>query len=228
MFLKLTLIFRNQCGLVKNLALISHVTTAEDDRPIYRLLINLGVEETAMLSGPELYCQNYIVFLNGAVVGATGRPAKLVKTVQLLRRSGRLPEFVSVYISEEHRAVYVSSDAGRLTRPLIIVENGRSRVEEEHVRMLLTKEWNFADFVKKGLIEYLDVNEENAALIAVYEKDITSKTTHLEIEPFALLGVCAGLIPYPDHNQSPRNTYQLRFQRIVVFYQSTSDMKLIW
>ena len=82
----LTLTFRNQCGLVKNLALISHVTTAEDDRPIYRLLINLGVEETAMLSGPELYCQNYLVFLNGAVVGATGRPAKLVKTVQPINK----------------------------------------------------------------------------------------------------------------------------------------------
>ena len=33
-------------------------------------------------------------------------------------------------------------------------------------------------------------------------------TTHLEIEPFTVLGVVAGLIPYPHHNQSPRNTYQ--------------------
>ncbi|KAG8988658.1 DNA-directed RNA polymerase III core subunit ret1 [Tulasnella sp. 427] len=37
---------------------------------------------------------------------------------------------------------------------------------------------------------------------------ITSTTTHLEIEPFTLLGAVAGLIPYPHHNQSPRNTYQ--------------------
>ena len=57
-------------------------------------------------------------------------------------------------------------------------------------------------------MEYLDVNEENDSSIALYESNITESTTHLEIEPFTLLGVCAGLIPYPHHNQSPRNTYQ--------------------
>ena len=66
----------------------------------------------------------------------------------------------------------------------------------------------FDDLLKSGAIEYLDVNEESFAQIAVYEKDIKKDTTHLEIEPFTLLGVCAGLIPYPHHNQSPRNTYQ--------------------
>lgn len=59
-----------------------------------------------------------------------------------------------------------------------------------------------------GLIEYLDVNEENDSSIAFNESHVTHKTTHLEIEPFTLLGVCAGLVPYPHHNQSPRNTYQ--------------------
>merc|ERR1711970_943289 len=66
----------------------------------------------------------------------------------------------------------------------------------------------FNDFIKKGLIEYLDVNEENDSSIALYESEIEPETTHLEIKPFTLLGVCAGLIPYPHHNQSPRNTYQ--------------------
>lgn len=64
------------------------------------------------------------------------------------------------------------------------------------------------DFVNEGLIEFLDVNEENDSVIATYEQDIAEDTTHLEIEPFTLLGVCAGLVPYPHHNQSPRNTYQ--------------------
>lgn len=57
-------------------------------------------------------------------------------------------------------------------------------------------------------MEYLDVNEENDSFIACYERDITIDTTHLEIATFTLLGVCAGLVPYPHHNQSPRNTYQ--------------------
>lgn len=64
-----------------------------------------------------------------------------------------------------------------------------------------------------GLIEYLDVNEENDALIALDVGDIGPKTTHMEIETFTILGVCAGLIPYPHHNQSPRNTYQCAMGR---------------
>ena len=66
----------------------------------------------------------------------------------------------------------------------------------------------FDDFLKKGLVEYLDVNEANDSYIALYENDIVPGTTHLEIEPFTILGAVAGLIPYPHHNQSPRNTYQ--------------------
>lgn len=63
-------------------------------------------------------------------------------------------------------------------------------------------------FLQSGLVEYLDCNEENDSYIACYENQIEIHTTHLEIEPFTILGAVAGLIPYPHHNQSPRNTYQ--------------------
>ncbi len=62
--------------------------------------------------------------------------------------------------------------------------------------------------MREGLIEYLDVNEENNALIGLNEEMIGAQHTHMEIDPFTILGVVAGLIPYPHHNQSPRNTYQ--------------------
>ena len=66
----------------------------------------------------------------------------------------------------------------------------------------------FNDFLREGLIEYLDVNEQINALIALNESQIEKDTTHMEIEPFTILGIVTGLIPYPHHNQSPRNTYQ--------------------
>lgn len=65
---------------------------------------------------------------------------------------------------------------------------------------------SFDDFIREGLVEYLDVNEENDARIALDETAVTTETTHVEIAPLTVLGVCAGLIPYPHHNQSPRNT----------------------
>jgi DNA-directed RNA polymerase III subunit RPC2 len=91
---------------------------------------------------------------------------------------------------------------------MIIVENGRSRVTTEHINLLKQGKATFEDFLHAGLIEYLDCNEENDSLIALYERDLDKNITHLEIEPFTILGAVAGLIPYPHHNQSPRNTYQ--------------------
>jgi DNA-directed RNA polymerase II subunit RPB2 len=63
---------------------------------------------------------------------------------------------------------------------------------------------NFTDCLKTGLIEFLDVDEEETAMIAMHLKDLTSKShynyTHCEIHPAMILGVCASIIPYPDHN----------------------------
>ena len=44
--------------------------------------------------------------------------------------------------------------------------------------------------------------------MALNEPSITPEHTHMEIDPLTILGVVAGLVPYPHHNQSPRNTYQ--------------------
>jgi DNA-directed RNA polymerase beta subunit len=64
------------------------------------------------------------------------------------------------------------------------------------------------DLLRVGVVEYVDVNEENNCLIALSDTELTDQHTHLEVDPLTLLGVVAGLIPYPHHNQSPRNTYQ--------------------
>ncbi len=93
-------------------------------------------------------------------------------------------------------------------RPLLTVEKGRLKLQQRDIEDMVIGLKDFNDFLRDGLVEYLDVNEENNALIALNEEMVTPAHTHMEIDPFTILGVVAGLIPYPHHNQSPRNTYQ--------------------
>lgn len=197
------------CGLVKNLALMTHITTNDEEEPVRRLIFALGAEDVTTVSGREMYDGgSYIVFLNGSPTAITRRPKHFLLTFRRLRRAGRVSEFVSIYINHHHHAVHIATDDGRICRPAVVVERGRPRVRTAHLAALRTGQMEFDDFLAQGLVEYLDVNEENDSNMAVYERDINANTTHLEIEPFTLLGAVAGLIPYPHHNQSPRNTYQ--------------------
>lgn len=198
------------CGLVKNLALMSHVTTDAEEAPLVRLLFDLGVQSTSYISGEEIN-ENFVVFLNGLILGVHTLPSTLCERVRFLRRHGLIGEFVSVYEHAEQRCVYIASDAGRVCRPLVIVDakSGLSMLTSDHIARVSSASMTFRDLIDEGIVEFVDVNEQNNCLIATWEPEVVAgMTTHLEISPLTVLGVCAGLIPYPHHNQSPRNTYQ--------------------
>ena len=198
-----------QCGLVKNLALMTHITTDDEEGPVRKIVFILGAEEVTSASGHDLYRQGaYIIFINGTPIALTSHPKRFLNGFRRFRRIGRVSEFVSIFINHHTNAVHIATDEGRICRPLIIVENGKSKVTARYLKSLRTGNLEFDDFLSRSLVEYLDVNEENDSNVAIYETDIDASTTHLEIEPFTLLGAVAGLIPYPHHNQSPRNTYQ--------------------
>ena len=196
------------CGLVKNLALMTHITTDIEDEPIKKNVFSLGDQDMFGVPGDQLYNLGYIVFLNGTPIASTRIPKEFLNAFRRQRRMGKISEFVSIFINHDHKAVYIASDEGRICRPMIIVEKSKSRVMARHLKALRDGSVGFDDFLRLGLVEYLDVNEENDSNIAMYEGDIDEATTHLEIEPFTILGAVAGLIPFPHHNQSPRNTYQ--------------------
>lgn len=183
------------CGLVKNLALMTHITTEVDEEPVRRLAFNSGVEDIRLLNGEAINSPHvFMVFINGNILGVTIAYRRLIQVFRMMRRKGRIGAFVSIHTSHLQRCVYINTDGGRLCRPYIIVTNGRPLVEQYHIDELNSDLRKFEDFLNDGLIEYLDVNEENDSFIAYQESEIDFKnTTHLEIEPFTLLGVCAGM-----------------------------------
>ncbi|KAF7683458.1 DNA-directed RNA polymerase III subunit RPC2 [Astathelohania contejeani] len=197
------------CGLVKNLALLSEITTDCPSNELLSLLYELGVEELINLRGSDLYVHGYnLVLLNGMIIGTIEEPEIFIIKFRNLRRKGKIHPFISISQSESQRTVNIASDTGRICRPLIIVEKGVPLVKEEDIRFIKEGYIDFDFLVRRGKIEYLDANEENDSNIALSIKDIVINTTHLEIAPYTILGTVAGLIPFPHHNQSPRNTYQ--------------------
>lgn len=203
------------CGLVKNLALTTHVTTDQPVNSLLNLCINLGMEDAGLLVGTELYDPNtFLIFINGVPMGVHRSAQSFLNNFRLLRRKGKINEFVSIYFhknkpsSKLQSTINIACDGGRLVRPLIIVEKGIPLIIQQDIEQITMGIRTFNDCIKEGKIEYIDVNEENNTLIALSEKFITQNTTHMEIDPLTILGCVAGLIPYPHHNQSPRNTYQ--------------------
>ncbi|KAF1329291.1 DNA-directed RNA polymerase iii subunit, partial [Globisporangium splendens] len=199
------------CGLVKNLALLCHVTSDEEAAPIKRLCFDLGVTDVSLSSGEEInHSSNYLVVLNGVIIGTHVNPRAFVTRLRRIRRAGLIGEFVSVMMHDVQRVVYIASDGGRVCRPLLLIDpvTHKTRLTQRHLDELRAGVRDLHSLIVEGCVEYVDVNEENNCLVALHESEIGERTTHLEIDPVTILGVVSGLIPYPHHNQSPRNTYQ--------------------
>ncbi|MCX8171818.1 MAG: DNA-directed RNA polymerase subunit B'', partial [Candidatus Bathyarchaeota archaeon] len=199
------------CGLVKNLALSASISIGTDPERVKRELYKRGAIPL-FEADEKLRATGTKIFINGVPIGYCDDPEALVNDIRRARRMGEIsPEVNIAYFSEIYgvkREIYVNCDEGRIRRPLIIVENGVPKLRKEHVEKIISKEWVWSDLVKHGIIEYLDAEEEENAYIALRPEDLTPEHTHLELTPYGILGICASLIPYPEHNQSPRNSYE--------------------
>ena len=131
--------------------------------------------------------------------------------------------------------IYIWTTSGRCCRPLYIVENNKLRINEKHVRAMQNNSITWNQLLKgdlyardiqtesaelfndRAVIETIDVEEINTMMVASNMKQlsrnqdgrlITYRYTHCEIHPSLMMGVLSSIIPFSDHNQSPRNVYQ--------------------
>lgn len=167
------------------------------------------------------------VLLNGAWIGMTRDPIGFTEKIRNMKLSGIIPVYVSVVFDVRWKEVRICNDAGRVTRPLLRVrtcaDKGTRSLYLTHsiLNRLDAGELQFDDLitnlrVPNTVIEYIDAEEQSFAMIAPNPKTLISdapenrlaKYTHCEIHCHTIFGIVASCIPYSDHNQSPRNTYQ--------------------
>jgi len=146
------------------------------------------------------------VYVNGSLIGTHPDPEQLAEQIREARRRGDVSEMVNVSVKERTREVIVNADAGRARRPLIVVEDGEPLLGDDEIEAVKSGAVDFEDLVDRGYVEFIDAEEEEDIYVAVDEEEVSEDHTHLEIDPQLIFGIGAGMIPYPEHNASPRIT----------------------
>merc|ERR1719272_2137807 len=162
-------------GLVKNLALMAYVSVGSTAAPIIAFLEEIGTEQLDDIA-PNTIKDSTKIFVNGCWVGLHRDPEDIVKTMRRLRRSMDIfaPE-VSVYRDVAAKEIHVYTDAGRICRPLLIVdEEQKLLLKQNDIKSLMgdVEEGydpiHWSELVSLGVVEFIDCREEETVMIAMY------------------------------------------------------------
>jgi intein/homing endonuclease len=208
-------------GIVKNLSYMTHITIHSNSLSLYEYvtphIIKLDDES---LTSKDMY-EKVKVFINGSWMGITDSPQELYLMLKDKKYKGIINIYTSIVFDYKLKEIRVCNDAGRLTRPLLRIKDKNILINDNVIEKLKKSELTWDNLltsskIENSILEYIDPEEQSWSMIATKPRDIVNKDdstavhkyTHCEIHPSTIFGVLASCIPFPEHNQSPRNTYQ--------------------
>ena len=206
-------------GIVKNLSYMTHVTIHSNSLPLYEYIMpNVTPISDESLTSYDMY-EKVKVFINGAWVGITDSPQELYLMLKDKKYKGIINIYTSIVFDYKMKEIRVCNDSGRLSRPLLRVKNRNILITTDIINQLNKSELNWDNLLTSSklddsILEYIDPEEQSWAMMATNPKELFDKSnllyqyTHCEIHPSTMFGILASCIPFPEHNQSPRNTYQ--------------------
>ena len=219
-------------GLVKNIALSTFITVNSSSVFVREVIASEGTclygddVENPFEFLKAMGAENSVhIMVNGDIVGYHTNPGALYNTLKHLKRYGSIPVMTAIVWDVKRNIITISTEAGRMCRPLHIVDSNSIRLTkypEEYKNSLKSKPFQtfiapLSDNNTEGFLEYMDVDEIDKAMVAMFQRDLKRTIkgttlppnfTHCEIYPALINGVLAANIPFMDHNQAPRNCYQ--------------------
>jgi DNA-directed RNA polymerase II subunit RPB2 len=190
-------------GVVKNLGYMTQITLKSDASSIHK---HISPHMT-----PYSMDRNHTrVFMNGIWLGCTETPCELLEELKYKKRTGIICIYTSIVFDYKLNEIQICTDSGRLVRPLFVVKDNQLLYTKEIQDKLHANEMTWDELImgKTSIIEYIDPSEQNAAMIAFHPRMTEMNYTHCELHPSTIFGILASCIPFPERNQSPRNTYQ--------------------
>jgi len=216
-------------GLVKNLGIMTYITNQSSEEPIIKIIED-SKKVTNILLIEDISNINTMtkIFVNGDWVYVTNNSIEIYDKLIYSRRLGIINIYTSISLNIELNQINIFTDAGRCCRPLYIVKNNKLLITKEDINNIISKKYKFRNLIIKGInnnlnydsndtrnnnigcIEYIDTEEAYYKMIGINEnlKNKLTKYSHCELHPSVILGLLSSLIPFSNHNQSPRNTYQ--------------------